>query len=92
MGLFRRRNPNWTDKTALQTWIPMLIHMFVFDTNDQLIHFDQTCFTENPSLFKGQLSTLTILLKGKTGVNKRLLRKLKIIYNDCCQDSRLCRE
>jgi len=86
MGIFRRKNPKWTDKTVLQSWIPMLMYMFTFDSDGNLTGTNSSCFSDDPCMCKGQLSTLTILLKGKTGVTSSLLSKLKALYIDTCRD------
>lgn len=73
--------PKWSEKMVINSWIPMLAHLFKFDANGVVESLDEETVRNDPLLAKEQLSTLTVLLKKRTGVKKPLLEKIKSLHD-----------
>jgi hypothetical protein len=65
---------SWTDKQTIQSWFPMLINLFVYNENEEIVAHKFTAME--------QLKTLPVLLRGKAGVSKDTIHRLQRVYNE----------
>lgn len=78
MGNFICRSGTWSDKEALEAWVPLLVPLFIYN-DDSTIKSVNTDFAKQ-NVLAGQLKSLSILLKGKAGVSNKTIKHIKKLY------------
>lgn len=97
---FRSSNKKiWKDDDVIQAWFPMLENLFKYDLQTKdIIGINITDININGKnvsdsyIVQDQIRTLPILLKGKSGVNKQLLTRLKNLKDKQYIDNELIEE
>lgn len=63
----------YSDKQAIETWLPGLVHLFNYDTKGLIISLNSTFFGGNVLLVRDQLTSLLTLLRGRSGISNTTL-------------------
>ena len=67
----------WNERQIIQSWVPLLMNMFTYDNTGTISGLNSSYFAQDFHAANDQLRTLPILLKGRSGIDKTLLRKIK---------------
>jgi hypothetical protein len=71
----------WNERQIIQSWVPLLVDLFTYDSTGNISGLNATHFTQDYHAANDQLRTLPILLRGRSGINKQLLRKIKSLQH-----------
>lgn len=71
----------WNERQILQSWVPMLSGMFIYDHAGNITGLNDPYFAQDYHAANDQLRTLPLLLKGRSGINRKMLKKIASLSN-----------
>jgi hypothetical protein len=80
-NIFGHKHLAWNQRQILQSWIPLLLSLFTYDNVGNIAGLNASYFNQNFHAANDQLRTLPLLLKGRSGVDRKMLRKIKSLQN-----------
>ena len=71
----------WNDQQVMQSWLPLLSNMFIYDPQtDDITGVNLSFFSGNIDTANDQIRALPLLLKGKAGVSRKTLKNIKKLH------------
>ena len=67
----------WNQRQIIQSWVPLLVNLFTYDNTGNIVGLNAAYFAHDFHAANDQLRTLPDLLKGRSGINRDILRKIK---------------